>query len=84
MVEWTAQPLHDLIGYMVLYRNVDSNGTLLNVTVNDASSSSVTLDGLLPASNYSIQVALLLVHYQERPSDPVFVVTDGECNMKYF
>ena len=68
-----------LTGYMVQYRNVDNNGTLLNVTVNNASRTSVALEGLLPASNYSIQVILILVDRLQKQSDELFVATKGKC-----
>ncbi|KAL9958730.1 hypothetical protein ACROYT_G035784 [Oculina patagonica] len=76
LVEWTAMSFDDLIGYLVLYRNVDNNGTVFNLTVDKTSGSSVTLDGLLPGSNYSIQVSLLVDDFQGKPSDQLFVVTE--------
>ena len=77
LVQWTAMWFDDLIGYKVMYRNTDGNSTVLNVTVDKSSGSSVTLDGLSSGSNYSVQVALLVEGFQGRPKDHLFVVTEG-------
>ena len=63
---------------MVQYRKVDNNITSQNVTVYDASRSSVVLQGLLPASNYSILVLLVFVDRLKNLSNEVFVATKGK------
>ena len=77
-VSWDPVPVPQLTGYMVQYRKVDNNITSQNVTVYDASRSSVVLHGLLPASNYSILVLLVFADRLKNLSNEVFVATKGK------
>ena len=77
LLEWSNMTSQDLLGYKVMYRNLDSNGTQLNITLGEKSTS-LKLENLAPASNYSIQVAFVLVDSLGKLSDPLFVVTEGE------
>ena len=77
LLEWSNMTSQDLLGYKVMYRNLDSNGTQLNITLGQKSTS-LKLENLTPASNYSIQVAFVLVDSLGKLSDPLFVVTEGE------
>ena len=77
-VSWDPVPVPQLTGYMVQYRKVDNNITSQNVTVYDASRSSVVLQGLLPASNYSILVLLVFADRLKNLSNEVFVATKGK------
>ena len=82
MVSWQPPPLIDqnglLTSYLILYTRVGSSNLM---TRNATNGTELTLSGLIPFTNYSVEVAARSVNGTGPVTNPVIQISgeDGKC-----
>ena len=84
-ISWSAPPLNDqngeIISYLIIYERTDGKSDALFMEETNDTSFLITF-GLMPFTNYSVQVAARTTDLGP-DTDPVVIATDSACEFWY-